>query len=300
MKSFYFGAILVSVSALGYGIMPVFAKFAYKGGINTTTLLLIRFGLAALLFFSYLLIRYRKISISLKQVGVLFILGGICYTGQSFLYFSAVKHIPGSLATLLVYVAPVLVAVFSFFIDKERITLKVILPIAVAFTGLVIVCKDSIGKVDFRGIIMALGAALVYAFYVILSNRVVKQLPAVMSSAFITFFTAVALLSGGTASGSVSLDFKPVTWVYIAALVMISTVLALAAFLAGLDRLGSTKASILSMLEPVFAVIFSVAFLAEKLTVYQLFGGMIVITGAFMVIRPQKTDKKSTNGKELN
>jgi drug/metabolite transporter (DMT)-like permease len=289
MKRSYIGAILVLLSATGFGLMPVLAKFAYKGGVDTTTLLLIRFLAAAAIYFIYIFISRIKVNLNLKQLVMLFVLGGICYTGQSFLYFSAVKYIPGSLATLLLFFSTIIVAAMSFFIYKERFKIKTASAIGLSLTGLAIVCNDSFGRMNYIGILFALGAALVYSVYILVGNRIVKQIPAMVSSGFITLFAGLMFLIIGLSKNTIAFDFEPQAWFFIVGLVIISTVLPVSAFLAGLERLGSTNASVLGMTEPVFAAVFSAIFLSEMLSVFQMIGGIIVLTGATIVIRTQKS-----------
>ncbi len=285
------GVFLIVLSSLGFGIMPIFAIYAYASGITVPTLLLIRFTLASTLFFLYLFFKKERISLSRMELLGLFILGGVCYTAQSTLYFSSVRYITPALAVLLLYLYPVFVAVLSFLVDKERLTAKVLISSVLSLAGVVLINLTLPEGVKYQGVAMAVGAALVYSFYIILGNRVVKKVPPLVTSTFVALFTALGLLVSGLASGQIGFSFEGTAWFSILGLTLFSTVLAILTFFKGLELLGSTKSSILSMIEPVFTIIFSTVLLGESFTLRQLGGGLLVVAGAVFIVLAQSRSK---------
>ena len=285
------GVFLIVLSTLGFGIMPIFAIYAYASGITVPTLLLIRFTLASALFFLYLFFKRERISLSRMELLGLFILGGVCYTAQSTLYFSSVRYITPALAVLLLYLYPVFVAVLSFLVDKERLTAKVLISSVLSLAGVVLINLTLPEGVKYQGVAMAVGAALVYSFYIILGNRVVKKVPPLVTSTFVALFTALGLLVSGLASGQIGFSFEGTAWFSILGLTLFSTVLAILTFFKGLELLGSTKSSILSMIEPVFTIIFSTVLLGESFTLRQLGGGLLVVAGAVFIVLAQSRSK---------
>lgn len=287
----YKGILLVLLSALGFSLLPIFALFAYRGGINVTTLLLIRFSLAAVVFFIYVFAKFKRIEMNKKDLFFLFILGSICYTLQAGCYFSSIKYIPASLAALFLYTYPIIVTVLSVIIDKEKITGKIMTSIAISFIGLIMILGTSLSKINGFGILLAFGAAFIYAVYIVIGNRVVKKTPSLVASASVTLFSAVGILIFSLFTGGINFCFETGTWFPIIGLVLCSTVLAIFFFFRGMELLGPTKASIISMIEPVFTVVFSALLLADRPTILQLFGGTMVLTGALLVIRLQPQSK---------
>jgi drug/metabolite transporter (DMT)-like permease len=291
MNNFYKGAVLSLLSALGFGLLPIFALFAYQGNISVTTLLLIRFSLTAVLLFIYVFIKFKRISLTKKDWLALLILGGICYTLQSRLYFTSVKYISSSLAVLLLYTYPIIVTALSFFLDKEKITMKMGVSLSISFAGLIMILGTSIGKVNGLGILMALGASFIYSTYIILGNRILKRMPPLVASAFIALFSAIGILILGSFTDGISFRFETTVWFPIVGLVLFSTVLAMLFFFRGMELLGPAKASIISMIEPVFTAIFSTILLSDHLTIFQLIGGAIVLTGSIFVIWSREQNK---------
>jgi drug/metabolite transporter (DMT)-like permease len=284
MRKIYIGVFLLLLSALGFGLLPIFALYAYKGNITITTLLLIRFSTASVLLFIYVFIKYRKISLSKKDLFFLFILGAVGYNLQSRFYFSSVKYISPSLAALILYTYPMFVTGLSFFIDKEKITGKTAGAIGISFIGIVMILGTSFKSVDMLGILFALGASIVYSLYIILGNRVIKSIPSAITSAFICLFSAIAMLTVGLFTSDISFNFTTITWLPILGLALFSTVVAILFFFLGMELLGPSKASIISMTEPVFTVLFSVVLLQDILSAAQLVGGAIVLAGSMLVI----------------
>ncbi len=284
MNTFHKGAVLLVLSALGFGLLPIFALFAYQGGMNVSTLLFIRFFLAAAVLFSYLIIKYKKIVIHTKELFFLFVLGGICYNLQARFYFSSIQYIPASLASLLVYTNPMMVAVLSFLIDKEKLTKKMAGSMIISFIGLMMILGTSIGKMNGLGIVLALGAAFIYAVYIVFGNHVVKKLPPLVAISFITLFSSIGVFALGLINGDISFNFEAEAWFPAAGLVLLSTVLAMLFFFRGMELLGPSKASIISMMEPVFTVVFSTLLFHDRLSSVQLTGGVLVLSGALFVI----------------
>jgi len=285
---------LVLLSATGFAFIPIFALYAYDSGVTVTTLLFLRFALAALFFFMYVSFKKKKWKVSLSQLFYLFLLGGIFYTMQSSFYFNAVKYIPSSLAALLLYLNPIFVAVFSFFINQEALTKRTIIAIVVSFSGMLLVLGAPGGKIQPLGIVLAVGAAMIYSIYIILGNKVTAHVPPITASAYIALFAALSFFVWGIASGTLHFQFDAKGWLPIIGTSFVSSVLAMLTFFAGMNIIGPTNAAILSMLEPVITFLLSMVFLQERMSFIQMIGGLIVLSGAMLVAmgKKQKNEKK--------
>lgn len=291
MSKFYKGAIISLLSAFGFSLLPIFALFAYKANINVTTLLFLRFSLGALLFFVYGFTRSQKFKVNQKDLVALMILGAIGYNLQARLYFSSVKYIPSSLAALLLYTYPMIVTALSFFVDHEKITWKTGISIALSFSGLVMILGTSACKMNGLGMLMALGAALVYSVYIIIGNRVLKTTPPLATSAFIALFSAVGVLAAGLVTEGVNFHFQTTAWFPILGLVLFSKVIAMLFFFWGMELLGPAKTSIISMTEPVFTIILSTIILHDRLTIFQFIGGAVVLAGSLLMIWAREKER---------
>ena len=284
MHSFMTGVFLIFLSAFGFGLMPIFALYAYLGGINVSTLLFLRFAIAALCFFAYLISSHTCVRVRRSEMIGLFVMGTVLYAMQSTLYFSAVRYIPASLAALILYLYPVIVAFLSVMVDKEPWSWKMVAPAVLSLIGIAVVLGAPLDRLDGFGVLLAFGAALVYSIYIIMGRRILVQVSPVVTSAFISAFAALSFLIYGGLTHSLVFDLPMPTWLVIAGIVIFSTVLAMATFFAGMNIVGPTRASILSTIEPVITIGFSALLLGEQLSWGQGAGAVLVIAGTVWVI----------------
>jgi drug/metabolite transporter (DMT)-like permease len=275
------GYLLIGLSATGFGLMPVFATFAYRDGLTLATLLFLRFALAAAVFVPYA-IRHARRTGPPKRADLLrlVVLGGVLYTAQSALYFSSVKHISPALAALLLYVYPALVATVSAVVGRDRPSLAIVGSMVASFAGVSLVLGRIGADQDIVGVLQVLGAAGVYTAYILYGDRVSARVHPVVMTACVSAAAAVSFLLYGAATGDLRLGFALRGWLWVLALALISTVVAILCFFLGMTLIGPTRASIGSMLEPVVSIVASAVFLSSGLTWLQLLGAALVLTGA--------------------
>ncbi|MFE1631240.1 DMT family transporter [Brevibacillus reuszeri] len=288
MKPLYLGVLYVFISAACFGVMSIFAVYAYGAGVTVSTLLFLRFLFAAILFFGLLVLRKEGLRLVRKQVVALFVLGGVLYTLQSLSFFSAVQYIPTSMAALLLYTFPVFVAVLTYFVEKEPLRRKTILAMLISLVGLGLVLGLSFGGIQPIGVVLALAAALFYSVYIVVGNRVVKGLSPFVTAGYISLFAAISTFFVAQKDGGLELSFGAVGWWALAGIVVFSTVMAIGFFFQGLQLIGSTKASVLSTLEPVVTIVFSAMLFGESFTLLQLLGGCAVLAGAVLIVSGQE------------
>lgn len=280
----YLGVLLVFVSAASFGVMSIFAVFAYGAGVSVSTLLFLRFLFASAIFFGLILWKKESVRINKKQGLSLFLLGGILYTMQSLSFFSAVQYIPTSMAALLLYTFPAFVAILSFLVEKERLRKKTIIAMAVSFVGLAMVLGLSFGGIHPFGVFLALAAAIFYSVYIIVGNRVVRGLSPYVTSAYIALFACFSTFLVAQKDGGIDLSFDVQGWFALAGIVVFSTVVAISTFFRALQLISSTKASVLSTFEPVVTFAASALLLGESFTWLQLVGGAAVLGGAVLIV----------------
>lgn len=295
MNPYYKGVILVFLSALGFGLMPIFAIFAYREGANINTLLFLRFTLAALLLLAYLVVKKERLNVSRRQLAALFVLGGVLYSAQASLYFSSLRYIPASLTSLMLYTYPFFVALLACIVDKEKLTRDNLLAATLGLIGLIFVLGASPASVNATGVLMALAAAVVYSAYLVIGTRVVKELSPFVTSAFVAGWAALSMLTAGVAGGSLDFALSPVAWLAVGGIVAFSTILAMLTLFRGLDLIGPTRASILSMVEPLITFSFSALCFGDRLTPLQLAGGAAVLAGAAMVVKARAKGGKTSD-----
>ncbi|MBD1372677.1 DMT family transporter [Hazenella sp. IB182357] len=278
------GSILVIASATCFGLMPIFAIYAYQNGLNVTTLLFLRFGIAALLFFFYLVIKGELRKLTYRETLNLLLLGGGLYTGQSFLYFSAVQYLTPALAALLLYLYPLFVYILSVLLKEEKVTLRSLIAMGIALIGITLVLGyPNLGPINMKGVYLAVGAALLYSIYIISGNRLSLKLSPIVTSSYISLFAAVSFLSIILVQEEFRLPLTWVGWISVWGVAIFSTVIAILTFFAGTNWIGPTKASIISMIEPVVTILFAWILFKEHMTFIQILGAFIVLLGGVII-----------------
>jgi drug/metabolite transporter (DMT)-like permease len=280
--------------------MPIFGKFAYEAGVSPSELLLVRFILAAALLALLLLTRpgLRRTNpdparteppngrvLSRGQVVAIAVgLGAVGYAAQAGLYFSALQRMDASLLSLILYTYPVLVTVAAVLLGRDRLTLARFAALAAASGGVLLVLLGASGvSFDPTGAALAFGAAIVYTMYILVSDTVVHRLSPVVLSTLVMAGAALTLGAGAALSDGIALDFEPWGWFWLACIAVVSTVLAMLAFFAGLRRTGPSTTAILSTFEPVVTTALASLTLGESLNAVQLIGGVLVLASVVVL-----------------
>jgi drug/metabolite transporter (DMT)-like permease len=282
------GALLAATSAAAFGAMPIFVRLAYAAGVDLYAILVSRFAIAAVILAVIAQVLGARWPRG-RTLLTLLAMGALGYTSQSFFYFSALKHADASLVALLLYSFPFIVAVLAALFLGERLDGARIAALLVASVGLVMTVGGGHGTA--AGIALGLGAALVYAVYIVVGSRVLRDADPIAASSLICAAAAASygLIAGGRWLAGAGPDWPASAsgWLPVLAVALISTVLAVATFFAGLRRLGATLTSVISTLEPVVSVTLAAAVLGEEVSALQAFGGVIVIgTAIWLALRP--------------
>jgi drug/metabolite transporter (DMT)-like permease len=277
------GIILVALSAAGFGTFALFGRYAYADNMDALSILFLRFSLSAVVMVALLIIRREPLprgSTLLMLVGM----GALGYVGQSFAYLTALKYASSGLVALLLYLYPVFVAVLAILLLHERLTIMKGLALGIALIGTALTVDPAGGQA--LGALLAMTAAAIYSLYIIVGTQVVKRVTVVQSS-------SVIFAAAGATSGTLMVlngPHLPATsagWTAILSLVLITTVLPVAAFLAGLERIGPTNAAMLSTLEPVVTVVLGAVWLKETLRPATWIGGGLILVAVLLLTQSE-------------
>ena len=285
------GPLLILFSAACFGAMAVFGKLAFGAGVTSESLLLMRFTAAALLLGALLLIRpsLRRHDVgeprSLWPPALIALgLGAFGYAVQASLYFAALERLDAPVVALVLYTFPVMVTVAAVLLGRERFTAPRVIALMTATAGVGLVLAGA-GGLGFNGlgVALAFGAAITYTVYILVADTVLHRLAPVVLTTLVMTGAAAALAIRALVTGGVSVTFDSSGWLWIGCIVVLSTVLAVLAFFAGLKRTGASTASILSTFEPVVSTALAALVLGEILTPIQLLGAVLVLSAAVVV-----------------
>lgn len=281
------GAVLCLSSATCFGAMAIFGTLAFDEGVGVLPLLLVRFALAAALFWGLALARgpQRGIrSVPRRIRGTALALGAVGYAAQAGLYFLALGRIDPALLSLLLYTYPAMVMVAALALGREPATPRRLMALGAATTGVALVLAGAgAGAFDALGAAMGLGAAAVYTAYILVADTVVADVDPVPLSALVATGATATFAATGAATGSLDLGFGAAAWFWLACIAVVSTVAAVLAFFAGLRRVGPGAASILSTFEPVVTIALAFACFGDRLAPVQLAGGALVLAAVVIL-----------------
>jgi drug/metabolite transporter (DMT)-like permease len=178
---------------------------------------------------------------------------------------------------------PALVVAGAVLLRRERASRRRGLALVVALAGVVLVLAGGVGgALDPIGIGLALGAAIAYAAYVLVSDRLLGTTEPLVLAAMLCAGAATAFALGGAATGSLEAP-GPSTLLLVGAIALAATVLPIAAFLGGVHRIGPSRATILGTIEPPVTIALSALVFGERLGPVQLLGAGLVVSAVVIL-----------------
>jgi drug/metabolite transporter (DMT)-like permease len=282
----FLGFFLIVVSAVSFGLMPIFATFAYRSGLDVQTILLFRFLSAAIIVNVYIIIKKHSYPRG-KVLVILLFMGAVLYSAQAFSYFSAVSLIGSSLTSILLYIYPALVLLFSTFLLRVKIHKTDILALCFTTVGAVLVVGLKFKNIDILGIIFGLGAALIYSIYIITGTKAMRSTTPITATGVIMIGSAFVYVLYGFYY-KIKLPDTIEQWGWIEAIVVVSTLLSSVTFFAGLKMIGAVKASMISTLELVVTLVLSCMILGEKMEFLQMIGSVFILVAAILLAKERE------------
>jgi drug/metabolite transporter (DMT)-like permease len=293
------GFLCCIMAATAYSVTATFAKLAYAAGINVVTLLTTRYLIAALCFW-VLIPRFGGGMPPRATIMRGLLLGAVFQAGQTWLFGTALTRIDAALGILLLYAYPAMVTIGAVLIGRERLNGRRIVALIVATTGVVLVVSGSQhGAHDHVGILLALGAALVYTCTLLTGHAILRATPPLTLAGLVATGAAITFTATGLASGGLRFDFAPWGWLPMIGLALCASVLATVANYSGITRVGPTVASILGTLEIPLGVILATVILGERLGPVQIVGGLLVLS-AIVLLQFRRTQSRATNDHARN
>ena len=280
------------ITGITYGLNPLFGVPLMKEGAAIESILFFRYAIAVLFLGGFLLLSRQSFKISWKQAGVLLILG-LLYTSSSVFLFEAYNYITSGLATTIIFLYPVLVAIIMVFLRVVP-SWPVWLSIILTFVGVVIMTQsDSTQTINPIGVILSLGSALVYALFIVIINR--SKIISNISNSLLTFY---ALTVGAIIFfGKITLSGIHITtgltgnmaWLNLLGLAILPTVVSTATLAIATRNIGATKASVLGVFEPVTAILIGTVVFGEALTTNIIVGILLSIAAiTFMIAKTKR------------
>lgn len=290
--------ILALGGAVLYGIVPVFARGAFREGIPAFESTMVRTGLIALVFTSLALATRLPLTIPFR-LSRSFLYQALSTLVVSVCYLASVQFIPVGLAVIIFFTFPVLIVLLSVIVEKRTPHILQIFCVVAAFAGLAIALGTSFSGLDWRGLALASAAALGAVMQSFTGRDLAGQVSPLVFGGLVhlcifPFTLAIALLGGGGQLTLLqSVAFSPLAIFYLTGLSCVYIV----AYFLHMQALRLAPASTVMPffnLEPIVSTGVAAALFGERLTIQQYGGGGLVLAALLIVGLTKKRETRAS------
>jgi drug/metabolite transporter (DMT)-like permease len=294
------GIVLTIISAFAFGSGALFAKPVYGAGVGWHELMAWRFLIGAAVAWAWIAL-YPPARAGLRRLDRRALLGsialGVLYTGNSATYYAGLEHVSASLAGLMVYTYPAIVAVITLQVGRPLEGRRAWTALAIALAGVAL----AVGNIDQAAPPPLLSLALVavspviYSIWIVLAARLSGERrsgagaetkdddtpdPTAAGAVMLTATAATYWITALALNRPVlPAQIPGEAWFGIAGVGLVSTFIAVQAFYAGAHRIGAARASLVSTVEPVWTIVLASLLFGESLGPIQLVGGAMILIG---------------------
>ena len=279
------GYILGSIAAASYGMNPLFALLLYKAGMDPDSVLFFRYLFAIPLLGIMIKARGRSFKIQRKETFPLIIMG-LLVALSSLTLFLSYNYMAAGIASTLLFVYPIMVALIMAMVFKEKLALQTIVCMLLALGGIGLLYKSEDGStLSLIGTLLVFASSLSYAIYIVGINQTsLKNVATLKVTFYILLFGLSLFVARLLYSGVLNTPDQWYLWANLLALAVFPTAISFLCTTGAIQYIGSTPTAILGALEPVTAIFFGIAVFGESLTVRESFGLVMIIVAVTFVI----------------
>lgn len=285
------GLIIGACGASSYGTNPLFALPLFAAGISVNSVLFYRYSVALVLFFLWqTFVKKHSLKISKKQILFLFPLG-IIFAVSSLTLFMSYTYIDAGIASTILFIYPVLVAVIMAAFFGEKISKRTVIAIILTSVGISLFYKGGNGQpLNLKGVALVLISALSYAVYMV----AIKKVPAIKHCNYstVTFYVMLFGLTVFWANLKFGVNLQALNSWFVfgcaVALAIFPTILSLETMTIAIKMIGPTPAAILGALEPLTAVFFGVLVFHEQMTLKIACGIALILSAVLIIVLEKK------------
>ena len=279
------GYILGSIAADSYGMNPLFALPLYKAGMDPDSVLFFRYLFAIPLLGIMIKARGRSFKIQRKETFPLIIMG-LLVALSSLTLFLSYNYMAAGIASTLLFVYPIMVALIMAMVFKEKLALQTIVCMLLALGGIGLLYKSEDGStLSLIGTLLVFASSLSYAIYIVGINQTsLKNVATLKVTFYVLLFGLSLFVARLLYSGVLNTPDQWYLWANLLALAVFPTAISFLCTTGAIQYIGSTPTAILGALEPVTAIFFGIAVFGESLTVRESFGLVMIIVAVTFVI----------------
>lgn len=279
------GYTLGALAAATYGMNPLFALPLYKAGMNPDSVLFFRYLFAIPVLGIMIKVRGRNFKLQKKEILPLIIMG-LLVALSSLTLFQSYNYMEAGIASTLLFIYPILVALIMSLVFKEKLTIQTVLCILLALAGIGLLYQGSDGTtLSLTGIALVIISALSYAIYIVSVNQsTLKNVATLKLTFYILLFGLTLFLVRIDFGKSLHIVNTWYLWGNLIALAIFPTAISFLCTTQAIQYIGSTPTAILGALEPLTAVFFGVTIFGESLTPRLSCGIVMIILAVTLII----------------
>lgn len=280
------GMIYALGSSAAFGLMPIFAKWAYKYGINSITLVILRFMFAWIIILPMLCYKKKSLKLNKSQLKHVLIIGGLAYTFTTLTLFLSYNYISVGIATTLHFIYPIIVTLISIVFFKEKVFKEKVIALTVSTIGILFLIYNGQVSFNFVGVFYALFSGILYSIYITgVEHSEMKNIDSFVLTFYLSIIAAFMLLGVGTFSGQINFNLNIRCYIAAFLIALISTVIAITFFQKGIKIIGSSNASILSTFEPIVSFILGVIIYKEAISFKIIVGCLLIFASVLLLTK---------------
>lgn len=279
------GTVCGIAAAVFYGTNPLGAMNLYADGISTNSTLFYRFGIAVIILGVMMAVQRKSFALTRRELATLAILGVFMSTSSTTLYFS-LNFMDVGIASTLLFVYPVMVAVIMATFFHEKVTAATVIAILLSLAGIALLNQTGDGtSLSLWGVTLVMLSSLTYAIYIVVVNKSSLRMSSVKLTFYVLLFGLFTIYGYTLAMGeTVQLLVTPKQWLYATQLALMPTVLSLVLMVIAVHDIGSTPTAIMGAIEPITAVAIGVIVFGENFTPRLAIGIVLILTAVLLII----------------
>ena len=273
-------------AAVSYGMNPLGVLPLYADGINTNSVLFYRYGLAVVIMALFMIVQRKPFSVTIKELCILMPLG-VLFVLSSLTLFESFHYMDAGVASTLLFVYPVLVAVMMAVFFKEKVTAVTVFSILLSLSGIgLLYGGGDTGTLSLTGVMFVLASSLSYAIYIVVVNKSSLRMSSVKLTFYVMLFGLSVIIINALIGGEDTAIQRLTTlrmWIFASILALFPTVISLILMVIAVHEIGSTPTAVMGALESLTAVVLGFTLFNEAFT-FRLAVGIILILSAVIMI----------------
>lgn len=287
VKGYIFGII----ASASYGTNPIFAKPLYDDGMNPDSVLMFRYLFAIPMMIIMMLFKRHSFTIPRGSIGLLCVLG-ILMALSSLTLFASYLYMPVGIASTMLFVYPIMVALIMSLLFHEKLTPRTMLCLVLALAGISLLYKGEDGvTLNLWGTVLVILSSLSYAIYMVMINRTsARTLNSMKVTLYVLVYGVSLFIFRMFFFSELTIPEHLLSWLNVLGIAFLPTAVSFYCIAKAIQYVGSTNTAILGALEPVTAVFLGMIILGEMVTVRESIG-IVMILCAVTILVYKKTNK---------